>query len=205
MGIKKNHSSLADALFSSIQQRVYAQLFGQPQRSFYANELIRLVGGGSGAVQRELRRMLGAGLITAKTIGNQKHYQANTNSPVFSELAGIVRKTVGLVEPIREALTPIMSQIQFAFVFGSFAKGSDHADSDIDLFLVSNKLTYGEVFRYLETLSDSLGRQVNPTVYTEKELGKRIKDGRSFVSRVMKQPKLWIFGDPQTLASGESG
>src|SRR5436190_20500810 len=119
--------SLADALFTKTQQRVLGVLFGQPHRSFYASELIRDAGTGSGAAQRELARLEASGLVVARRIGNQKHYQANAASPLFSELRNIVLKTVGLVEPLRQALRPIESEIRAAFVYGSVAKGSDQA------------------------------------------------------------------------------
>ena len=109
MGIKKTTAkrkrpaSLADTLFSSTQQRVLGQLFGQPDRSFYATELINSVGGGSGAVQRELARLEASGLVDAERIGRQKHYQASRQSPIFEELRGIVLKTSGAVDALRLA------------------------------------------------------------------------------------------------------
>ncbi len=141
MGMKAKASSaaprtsLAAALFSNTQQRVLAFLFGQPQRSYFATELIRLAGGGSGAVQRELKRLDESGLVTVTRLGNQKHYQANPESPIFAELCGIVQKTVGLAEPLREVLLPFADNITAAFVFGSVAKRSDTAGSDIDLLI----------------------------------------------------------------------
>src|SRR5919201_228951 len=130
LGARPHHrvrKSLADALFTKTQQRVLRVLFGQPDRSFYASELIRDAGTGSGAAQRELARLEEIGLIVARRIGNQKHYQANAASPLYSELRNIVLKTVGLVEPLRQALKPIESEIRAAFVYGSVAKGSDQA------------------------------------------------------------------------------
>src|SRR5258706_16028080 len=112
-------ASLADALFTGTQQRVLGLLFGQPTRSYYANELIGMAGAGSGAVQRELARLARSGLITVRPVGNQKHYQANPDSPLFGELCGIAQKTVGLAAPLREALLPLAPQIRAAFVYGS--------------------------------------------------------------------------------------
>src|SRR5512134_3072217 len=122
--------SLVDALFSATQQRVLAFLFGQPERSFFATELIGLVGAGSGAVQRELARLAQSGLVTVTRVGNQKHYQANPRSPIFAELREITQKAVGLAEPLREALAPLALRIAAAFVFGSVARRSDTAASD---------------------------------------------------------------------------
>ena len=187
-------TSLADALFSTIQQRVLAYLFGQPERSFFATELIRLAGGGSGAVQRELARLADSGLVTVSRVGTQKHYQANSKSPIFSELCAIAQKTVGLAEPLRDALKPLAKRISGAFVYGSVAKKQDTAASDIDLMVVSSSLTYADLFAALENASGRLGRKVNPTIYSPRELAKRVKQGNAFVTRVLAQPKIWIIG-----------
>lgn len=187
-------ASLADALFSGTQQRVLGLLFGQPDRSFYATELIALAGGGSGGVQRELARLAQSGLVTVRPLGNQKHYQANPVSPIFEELCGIARKTVGLAEPLRAALTPLADKIQAAFVFGSVAKKQDTATSDIDLMLLSDSLSYADLFIALEAVSARLGRTVNPTLLNRQELAKRIKNGEAFITRVLAQPKVWLIG-----------
>ena len=195
------HTSLADALFSNVQQRVLACLFGQPQRSFFANELIGLAGGGSGAVQRELARLAESGLVTVKPVGTQKHYQANAKSPIYRELCGIARKTVGLAEPLREALAPLSKQITVAFVYGSIAKRSDTATSDIDLLVVSDTLSYADLFRELEQVGKRLGREVNPTVYSREELARRTKQGNAFVTRMLAQSKIWLIGSKDDLAT----
>ena len=205
MGIKEmskapaSRTSLAGALFSSTQQRVLGLLFGQPDRSFYATELINLAGVGSGAVQRELARLAQSGLVTVKPVGNQKHYQANPASPIYAELCGVVRKTVGLAEPLREALAVLAPQIKAAFVYGSIAKKEDTANSDIDLMLVSDTLTFGDTILALQTATEQLGREVNPNIFTRQDFAKRLKEGGSFVSRVMDQPKIWLIGGPDDL------
>ena len=193
-------TSLAGALFSVTQQRVLGLLFGQPDRSFYATELINLAGVGSGAVQRELARLAQSGLVTVKPVGNQKHYQANPGSPVYEELCGMVRKTVGMAEPLRAALAPLAAQIKVAFVYGSIAKQQDTARSDIDLMLVSDTLTYGDTILALQNVSAQLGREVNPNIFTPQDFAKRLREGGSFVSRVMAQPKVWLIGGPDDLA-----
>lgn len=196
---RSTRKSLADALFTRTQQRVLRVLFGQPERSFYASELIRHAGTGSGAAQRELARLEERGLIVAKRIGNQKHYQANAASPLFSELRNIVLKTVGLAEPLRDALKRVSSSIRAAFVHGSVAKATDQTASDIDLMVVSDTLTYGEVFGALERVSRTLGRHVNPTVYSAVEFSKRARDENAFVTRVLDGPKLWVIGSEHDL------
>ena len=207
MGTSKNQttttsrtSSLADALFSGTQQRVLGLLFGQPERSFYANELINLAGVGSGAVQRELASLSQSGLVTVKPVGNQKHYQANPDSPIYAELCGLVRKTVGLAEPLRVALAPLATQIKAAFVYGSVAKKEDTASSDIDLMLVSDTLTFSDTILALQAATESLGREVNPNIFTPQDFAKRLSEGGSFVSRVMAQPKVWLIGGEHDLS-----
>lgn len=208
MGIKTKtpapatHTSLADALFSNTQQRVLAFLFGQPERSFFATELIALAGGGSGAVQRELKRLAESGLVTVTPLGNRKHYQANPQSPIFAELCGIVQKTVGLAEPLRAALAPFSKKITAAFVYGSIAKRSDTAHSDIDLMVVSTTLEYADLYTALEQAATALGRTINPTIYTPAELAKRIKQKNAFVERVLAQPKIWLLGNEHDFPAG---
>jgi predicted nucleotidyltransferase len=196
-------SGLADALFTTTQQRVLGLLFGLPDRSFFANELIALTGSGSGAVQRELARLESSGLVTAQWIGNQKHYQANKDSPIFSALWSIVQNTVGVAGPIQEALRPLAAQIRAAFVFGSVAKKTDSAASDIDVMVISDNLSYADLFSALEPVITRIGRPVNPTVLSEKELAKRLKAGNAFIGRVLEQPKIWLIGGEGDLGVGE--
>ena len=187
-------TTTADALFPKVRQRVLAVLFGTPDRSYYANELIALANSGKGAVQRELTGLCDAGLITARKQGNQKHFQANTASPVFAELRGLVLKTMGLGDVLRAALAPLSPQIDMAFVFGSLATQQDTAHSDVDVLIVSEGLGYGEVFGALESAGSTLGRRVNPTLYTPGEFQRRVAQDNAFVTRVMQQPKIWLMG-----------
>ena len=192
-------SGLADALFTKTQQRVLAVLFGRPQTSFHAQEVIRQARVGTGAAQRELVRLEQSGLLTATRIGRQKHYQANPDSPLFGELTGIIQKTVGLAEPLRRALQPLAGRIKGAFVYGSVARGNDRASSDIDLMIVSDAITYADVFGALERTSRNLSRPINPTVYTVRDFDKRLREKNAFVRKVMDAPKIWIMGSEREL------
>jgi predicted nucleotidyltransferase len=192
---------LADALFAKVRQRVLGLLFGNPGRSFYANEVISLARSGTGAVQRELARLQAAGLVTASRIGKQKHYQANAASPVFAELRALVLKTSGLADVLRAALEPLAQHIRAAFVYGSLAKGQDTAASDIDLMIIGEGLTYADLFGAVENASAQLGRKVSPTIYSSRELTRRRKQDSGFVTRVLAQPKLWLIGDERALAA----
>ena len=198
MKIPPNTSSIADALFSKVRQRVLAVLFGAPDRSFYANEVIGLAQSGAGAVQRELADLAAAGLLTVRKQGNQKHFQANAASPVFAELRSLVLKTSGLADVLRTALLPLAPQIAVAFVFGSMAKQQDTTASDVDLLVVSDTLGYGDVFGALESASQKLGRTVNPALYTASDFKARQMGDNAFIHRVMQQPKIWLIGQEES-------
>ena len=178
-------TGLADALFTTTQQRVLALLFGQPARSFFATELIELTGSGSGAVQRELKRLSSSRLVTVKRIGNQKHYQANPDSPVFEELRGLVVKTVALMEPIRKALEPLEDRVELALLYGSVVKGTDTADSDIDILIVAEEVTLEDVYSALAPVETDLDRKINPTLYTSQEFAARKASKNAFLTRVI--------------------
>ena len=202
MGISttsSDSSATADALFPKVRQRVLAVLFGMPDRSFYANEVIALAQSGTGAVQRELADLSAAGLLTVSKQGNQKHYQANASAPVFAELRGLVLKTMGLADVLRAALAPLAGQIDGAFIFGSVARQQDTAQSDVDLMIVSSTLGYGEVFGALEGATVSLGRKVNPTLYSPADWAQRLDSDNAFATRVWQQPKIWLIGNEAQL------
>lgn len=190
---------LADALFTKTQQRVLGVLFGNPGSNFHTQDIIRQARAGVGAVQRELVRLENSGLVTCSRIGRQKHYQANPDSPLFAELTGIVQKTIGLAEPLRQALRPLASRIRGAFVYGSVAQRRDRASSDIDLMIVSDDVTYADVFDVLQGTSQSLGRVINPTVYSTGDFEKRLRDQNAFLRKVMDAPKIWIIGSDRDL------
>lgn len=194
--------SMVDALFSKTQQSVLALLYGQPNRSFYTNEIIRKSGSGSGAVQRELARLVRCGLANVTRIGSQKHYQANVEAPIYKELVAIVQKTIGLAEPLKEALKPLLRHIEIAFIYGSVAKRKDTASSDIDLMIISDVLTYADVFPVLEDLSNQLGRSIQPTIYSKAELRNRVETDNSFIRRVLNQQKLWLVGEENDFPTG---
>jgi len=194
MGREKARAGLADALFTPVQQRVLGLLFGQPGRRFQSAEIIRLAKSGTGAVHRQLGRLAASGLVRVTRSGNQKYYQAREDSPVFEELRGLVVKTVGIAGPLRDALAAKAEQIRAAFVYGSVAAGTDRADSDIDVMVISESLRYPDVFEALQAAEEVLGRTINPTVMTPREWrGKRAKDD-SFAARVAGRPRIFVIG-----------
>ena len=185
---------VASALFTPVQQRVLGLLFGQPERRFQSAELIRLARSGTGAVYRQLQRLENAGLVTVSREGNQKYYKARKDAPIFAELHGLIVKTVGIVEPLRTSLATIAKDIDVAFVFGSIAKGSERAESDIDLLVVTDKLSYTDIYEALAAAERTLGRTINPTVFTRTEWKRKRSRHDSFAARIAAQPRLFVIG-----------
>jgi predicted nucleotidyltransferase len=142
-----------------------------------------------------LERLCTVGLLTVTKQGNQNHYQANADNPIFNELKTIIQKTFGVVEAIKAALTPLLPQLVSAFIYGSIAQGTEHANSDIDLMLVGDDITYSAVIALLAPAEQQLGRKINPTLYTAAEFTDRKIKHQPFIKRVMEQPKLWLKGE----------
>jgi predicted nucleotidyltransferase len=191
---------LAGALFTPVQQRILGLLFGQPERRFQSGEIIRLAASGTGAVHRQLQKLAVAGLIRTSRDGNQKYYQAEKDSPIFAELHGLVVKTVGVVDPLREALAPLADCIHAAFVYGSVAKRSERAASDLDLLVISDRLAYADLYDALQGAEEILARPINPTVMKRAEWNRKRTLTDSFARRIAGQPKLFVIGSDDVLA-----
>lgn len=203
--------SLSDALFTATQQKVLGLMFGKPDRSFYTNEIARWAQMGKGSLVRELDRLQRAGVLNMFRLGNQIHYQANPDCPIYAELLGITRKTFGIADPVRDALQPFSSQLTWAFIYGSVAKDQANASSDIDLMLIGQGLNYSDVMERLLPLEEQLGRPLNPTLYTPDDWMAKLAAENSFVVRVAQQEKINLMGaslleskDGRQRESGES-
>ncbi|MCD4688321.1 MAG: nucleotidyltransferase domain-containing protein [Desulfuromonadaceae bacterium] len=195
MGTNLNKTyGFGEALFSKTQRQVLGLLFGHPDKSFYAKEIVRFAGVGTGTVQRELEKLSGVGLLTVKKVGNQKHYQANHQSPIFKELRGIVLKTFGVADVLRQAIEQFGDRINVAFIYGSVAKGTDKAASDIDVLIVSESLSYAEAFSALNDAEQKLERTINITLYNPQEFKNKVSADSSFLTRVLEQSKILLIG-----------
>jgi predicted nucleotidyltransferase len=183
-------TSIGDALFTKAQQKVLALFFGQPDRSFYLREVVRLAGMGIGVISRELGKLTDAGLLVASKQGNQNHYQANMASPIFNELLAIVKKTFGIKGLLKAAIAPLAPQLGQAFIYGSVAKGEEHASSDVDVMLVGDDLSYSEIMQLFASVEEQLQRPINPTLYSPAEFAERMTEGQNFLSKVMEQPRI---------------
>ena len=198
--------SIASSLFSDSQAKLLPWLFGQPERSYHLSELRRLTALGSASLQRELNRLVNSQLVQSTRVGNLRCFQANPQSPVYTELVALTRKTMGAAPLLQQALEPMAASISNAFIFGSVAKGTDTANSDVDVLLVSEGLLLSDILQVLLPIETLLGRKINPTCYTPSEYAKRLAEPDSFLNRILAQPTLPLIGEahaPQR--SGELG
>ena len=196
-------STLSSVLFTEYRSRVLGLLLLHPERSYYLREIARLTATVPGTLKREMDKLLEVGLLTVKKVGNQNHYQANRECPIYEDLSNVLRKTSGLSDVLIAALLPLSEKLQSAFVFGSIASGKVNAKSDIDLMLIGN-VSYVEVVPLLHPLQEQLGREINPKIYADKEWNKLVKDDGGFIHDVLSKPKLFIIGDEQQLQSNEA-
>lgn len=192
--------TLSSALFTESQSRLFLWLFGQPERAYHLSELRRLTGLGSASLQRELNNLAEAGLVNSKAVGNMRQFQANSSSAIFNELVALTHKTLGVVPLLRNALLPLTPDLLAAWIYGSIAKQTDTAHSDIDVMLVGSNLLLGRVLPYLEPVQAQLGRKINPSCFTPEEFARRQAEPDSFVNRVFSQPTLKLIGDINDLA-----
>lgn len=192
------HTDTAVALFGKTRRNVLALLFGRPDRSFYLREIAARAGTGMGQVQKELEQLAAAGLVLREPRANQVHFRANPEAPIYGELLGIVTKTFGIADVLREMLAPFKSRIRLAFIYGSIAKGTATAASDIDLLLVAG-LAPSELSVPLAQVRARLGRNVSLVAYSTVEFTAMLRGEHHFISAVLERPKIWLAGNDRTL------
>lgn len=173
-------------------------VFTRPDRAFHLREVVRLTGAGLGPVQRELRELTAAGILSRERRGPLTIYRANPASPVFEELKSLVTKTVGVADPLRAALVTLGARVRCAFVFGSFASGHFSEDSDLGVMVIGD-VSFAELAKALRPVSERLGRDVNPTVYSVTEVRWKLSKGHHFVRSVVSGPKLFVAGSDDEL------
>jgi predicted nucleotidyltransferase len=199
MGTMPRALGLSSALFSKVQQRILALIFGHSERSFYTSEIVRNIDSGVGAVQRELSKLERSGLVSVERIGNRKHYRANQAAPIFEELRGLIEKTVGLTEPIKKSFEPYADAIKSAFVYGSVARGADTAHSDIDLIVIGDDLNYSDLYTAAQNVESKVRRKVRPLFLSPEDWQRKTSDKGSVFSKISRSPKLFIIGSEKDL------
>lgn len=187
-------NKLSEILFGKTRQAVLSLLYGHADESFYLRQIVRVTGGGMGAVQRQVNALVDAGLVTRSSKGKQIYYQANCNSPVFEELKSIIIKTAGIGDNLRIALAPMAQNIDCAFIYGSFARGEETTDSDVDVFVIG-RVAFSEVVAALSPVQGMLGREINPTVYPASEFREKLAKKNHFIKSIMVGEKIYLIGD----------
>jgi len=187
-------TSLAHYLLGKNRAALLAALLLRPDESLHVRELARLTGASPGSVHRELKVFTELGVLRRREVGRQVFYSADRGCPVFEELAGLLRKTVGLVDVIRHALQPFSDRIVGVFLYGSMASGAETSHSDVDVMILGD-LTFSEAVQALAPTEAALRREVNATVMKAVEFTKKRKARDGFVTAVCKAPKLWVMGD----------
>jgi len=191
-------TSLADLIFGRTRGAILALLYGRADQTFYTRQIAREVASSVGAVQRELENLTKVGLVIRTALGSQVFYQANRDTPIFSEMHSLVNKTVGIFSMLRSALRPLSTQVAVAFVYGSVARQAETAQSDIDLMVVG-KASIDDVISRLASVEKNTGRPINPTVYSVSEFKAKIADGNHFLRAVLQDPKVFLLGDEDEL------
>ena len=199
MGMTKYDSRLSSVLFNKTRRGLLALLYGRTDEAFYVNQIMQLLGSGSGAVQRELRLMTESGIVLRTRTGNMVYYQANNKCPIFNELKNIVRKTFGVADVIKESLETSADKIRVAFIFGSVAGSTDNRASDIDIMVIGD-ITFDEMSSAVSHAEETIRREINPVVYPVAEFRRKIKDNQHFLKTVLEDEKIFIIGDDGELA-----
>ena len=195
----KPSTQLVEVLFGAYRRQILGLLLLRPDESFYVREVERVTGVPAGSLHRELKSLTEAGLLVRSKSGNQVRYQADRACPIYEELAGIFRKTAGLADMLRDLLKPLSKKINLAFVFGSLAQGKARPGSDIDLLVVGS-VSFSAVVEACHAGTQRLGREVNPVVMTKTAFLAKHRQGDRFISRVAKEPKIFLIGDASEFA-----
>jgi uncharacterized protein len=185
---------MSSRLFGRVRSSVLSLLLCRSDTSMYFREIERSVGMGRGAVQRELKNLVNIGLIVRRKQGNQVYYQANTQSPIFAELKSVMVKTTGVANVLREALKPFQGHVETAFIYGSFAKGTENADSDVDVLVIGD-LPFSELVDAFAPAQEVIGREVNPSVFPLDEFISKVLARNHFVNSVITEQKIFLIGD----------
>jgi predicted nucleotidyltransferase len=192
------NKNLSSILFTKTRRAVLSLLYGHTDESFYLRQIVRTTGAGLGPVQRELKQLTDTGIIHRTVQGHQVYFQANPNSPIFEELKSLITKTAGVAETLQSTLAPLSDRISVALVFGSVARGEENHRSDVDLLIVGN-VSFSEVIKALRSAQETLGREINPTVYPVDEFRSRIDERHYFIQNVLSSTKIFVIGDEHEL------
>jgi predicted nucleotidyltransferase len=188
-----------DVLFPAVRQEVLAVTLLHPERWWYLSDLAAQLKRTPSSLQRELARLAEAGIFETRQEANRTYYRPNAECPLLPELTGLIAKTVGVADVLRRALLPLAKQIDWAFIYGSLARGEEIAESDIDLFVIG-EAKLAEMARPLKAVEKRLGRPVNPSIFPRREFAAKLRAGQHFVRGIVQSEKLYLMGDPHEFA-----
>jgi predicted nucleotidyltransferase len=189
-----------DALFPAVRQEVLAATLMHPERWWYLSDLAAQLGRPPSSLQREVGRLAEAGILETRQEANRTYYRPNAECPLLSELTGLVAKTVGVADVLRRVLIPVAKQIEWAFIYGSLARGEEVSESDVDLLVIGD-VTLAELARPLKRAERELGRPVNPSVFPRREFATKLRGGNHFVHSLAAGDKLFLVGEPREFTS----
>lgn len=190
--------NVVESLFPLIRRLVLGELVRSEGENVHIHELARRVGKEAKSVYNELKNLEAVGIVSSRRMGNQVHYSLNPKCPIYPELKMLILKTVGLADVLREALKPLATKIKVAFIYGSFARGEERVDSDVDVMVIGD-VSFGEVVSALVPAQEQLQREVNPTVYPPAEFREKLASGKHFLTAVMGAEKIFLVGDEREL------
>jgi predicted nucleotidyltransferase len=192
--------SMIEKIFGSrIRAKILGWFFTHPEESFFVRQIATILQEDPTNLSREMSKLENLGILTSKKIGNTKHFQANPHCAFFRELKGLVLKTAGVAGQIKVALERLTG-VQFAFIYGSYAKGEEKAHSDVDLMIIGD-VDVNQLDPLASSLEKRLGREVNYLLFSQVEFQakKRAKDG--FLMDVLGEVKIMVIGNENELAS----
>ena len=190
---------LISVLFPATRRAVLATTLMHPNRWWFLADLARQIGVPPSSLQREMKSLVEVGILLRRQEGKQVYFKPDANCPILFELQGIMTKTVGLVDVLRDALDPFKKSIKGAFVYGSIARSEELSESDVDLMIVGNA-SLADLSPALQKAEERLAREVNPTLFSPEEFAKKLKQGHHFLKTVLGSDKLFILGSQDDLA-----
>jgi predicted nucleotidyltransferase len=185
--------AVSEWLLPKARREVLGLLLVNPERRWHLREIVRRTNCALGTVRRELEGLTSTGILIRSKDGNRVYFQANTALPTYPELRGLMVKTTGLADVLREALRPLASRITAAFVYGSMASGESGPQSDVDVMVVG-RARFGDVVSALRPAEEKLNREINPTIYPSGEFRRKLASGHDFLRHVVEGPKVFLFG-----------
>ena len=191
---------IAQALFTPAQQKLLGLLFVRVNQGFHLNEIMRLTGLGSASAQRELKRLHESGVIVSERIGNVRRFRPNQECIVYGELSGLVKKTFGLVSVLNSALAPLQHVLNVAFVYGATAQEQEGMNTPVELLLIGENTSYGELVSRLPVAERLLRRKINPNLYSLPDFQRRLRERQPFILDVLRGKKIYVLGDEPDLS-----